>query len=45
MDTPVKFIFSHRSVRTRRSLPNMLETLVFAHFEQHGPLVTPAKVS
>ena len=33
------------AARENRSLTNMLETLVFAHCEQHGLSVAPAKVS
>lgn len=40
-----KFIFFHRSVRTRRALTNMLETLVLARCEQYGLLIPTAKVS
>ena len=40
-----EFIFFHRHLRTRRSLTNMLETLVYAHCEQHGLPVLPVKVS
>lgn len=33
------------AARENRSLTNMLETLVFAHCEQHGLSVPPAKAS
>ena len=40
-----KALLEVASARENRSLTNMLETLVFAHCEQHGLLVPPAKVS
>ena len=38
-----KALLEIASARENRSLTNMLETLVFAHCEQHGLLVPPAK--
>lgn len=40
-----KALLEVAAARENRSLTNMLETLVFAHCEQHGISVSPAKVS
>ena len=40
-----KALLEVASARENRSLTNMLETLVFAHCEQHRLSVPPAKVS
>ena len=40
-----KALLEVAAARENRSLTNMLETLVFAHCEQHGLSVPPAKVS
>lgn len=40
-----KALLEIAAVRENRSLTNMLETLVFAHCEQHGLSVPPAKVN
>ena len=40
-----KSLLTVAAARENRSLTNMLETLVFAHCEQHGLSVPPAKVS
>ena len=40
-----KALLEVAAVHENRSLTNMLETLVFAHCEQHGLSIVPAKVS
>jgi hypothetical protein len=40
-----KALLEVAAARENRSLTNMLETLVFAHCEQHGLSGPPAKVS
>jgi len=39
-----KALLEIAAARENRNLTNMLETLVFAHCEQHGLSVPPAKV-
>lgn len=40
-----KALLEVAAARENRSLTNMLETLVFAHGEQHGLVVPPARMS